>query len=236
MVLLGLPTRAERRFLREAASHLTRQFRFRMHPRALRDLPELRIDLATWSHPNASLHGFDRLFQSVSARGDFRLTLTAHDWLAGALSSVEVLNRYQRLLPLPNPRPRTRALDAIFAARQSLCASPAATADPVQAQDTWRWALRLCCTLAPGAPAGAKLLQDAHDLAFFSSGSLRYLEQFGVANTYSKVRRCMSRMTQEAICHALMTRQPRLVAQMMEETLIRASWRDPHAADRRASA
>jgi hypothetical protein len=222
--------------LREAASHLAGQFRFKMLPRPLRDLPELKIDLATWSHPNASLTGFDRLVQSVSAQGNFRLTLTAHDWLAGALSAVELMNRYQRLLPLPNPRPRTRALDAIFEARPAICAAPDAAHDPVQAQDTWRWAIRLCCALPPGTPAGTRLLQDAHDLAFFSSGSLEYLERFGVANTYSKVRRCLSRMSQEAICQALMTRQPALVSQMMEETLVRASWHETPAAERRASA
>lgn len=236
VVLLGLPSKQERRFLNEAASYLDRLLGFKMQPRASRDLPDLRIDLATWSHPKASLHGFDRLVRSISERGDFRLTLTARDWLAGAQAAIELLNRYQRLLPLPNPRPRTCALERMFEAQQSLVPARDAARDPLQAQDTWRWAVRLCCTLPPGALAGATLLQDAHDLAFFSSGSARYLEEFGVAHTYSKVRRCLTRMGEEAICHALLTRQPALISHMMEETLVRASWREDHGQDRRASA
>lgn len=236
VILIGLPLTQERRYLREAASYLHRLFGFKMLPRPSRDLPELRVDLATWSHPKASLNGFDRLVHSVSKQGDFRLTLTARDWLTGAQAAVELLNRYQRLLPLPKPRPRTRALDSIYETQQTLVPAPLAARDPLQAKDTWRWAIRLCSTLAPGALAGAQLLQDAHDLAFFSSGSVRYLEDFGVANTYAKVRRCLTRMDQEAICHALMTRQPDLISQMMEETLVRAARRNDHAAERRASA
>lgn len=236
VVLIGLALTRERRCLREAASFLQRQFGFKMLARPSRELPELRIDLATWSHPQVSLVGFDRLVQSVSARGDFRLTLTARDWLAGAQSAVELLNRYQRLLPLPKPRPSTRALESIYEAEHTLVPLPQATRNPLQAQDTWRWAIRLCCALSPGTLAGAQVLQDAHDLAFFSSGSVRYLEEFGVAATYAKVRRCLSRMTDEAICHALMTRQPGLISQMIEETLIRASWRRERAVERRVSA
>jgi len=217
VVLLGLPQPQERRLLRDAASYLAQQFGFKMLPRPVRDLPDLRIDLATWSHPSASLSAFDRLIHSVQAQGDFCLTLTAHDWLAGALSAVEVLNRYQRLLPLPAPRLRARALDGIGDARHVPGSTPAATHDPVQAEDTWRWAIRLSCTLPPGSVAGSKLLQDAHDLAFFSSGSVEYLERFGVASTYAKVQRCLSRMSPEAICQAMTTRQPPLVSRMIED-------------------
>lgn len=235
VVLLGLPLTQERRCISEAASYLHSLFGFKPLPRRSRDLPELRVDLATWRHPKASLAGFDRLIRSLSAGGDFRLTLTARDWLVGVQSAVEFLNRYQRLLPLPK-RPRTRALDSIYEAQHSLVPPALAARDPLQATDTWRWAIRLCGTLAPGALAGAQLLQDAHDLAFFSSGSVRYLEEFGVATTYAKVRRCLSRMSEEAMCHALMTRQPALISQMMEETLINASRRSAQAVERRASA
>lgn len=230
VVLLGLPTKQERRYLRDAAGYLDRQFGFEMLPCARLHLPELRIDLATWNHRSASLEGFDRLVRFASSPADFRLTLSARDWLTGTQSAVELLNRYQRYLPLPKPRPRTRALDSLCAAGENLLPPSHALHDPVQAQDTWRWAMRLCRKLPPGAPASVQLLQDAHDLAFFSSGSVRYLERFGVANTYAKVRRCLSRMGEEAICHALKTRQPALVSQMIEETLARLS------AERRASA
>jgi hypothetical protein len=33
-----------------------------------------------------------------------------------------------------------------------------------------------------------------------------------------------------------MTRQPGLISMMIEETLVRTSWRDDHVAERRASA
>jgi len=224
VVLLGLPLEQERRLLRDAANYLAQQFRFKVLPRPLRDLPDLRIDLATWSHPSASLRSFDRLVQSVQARGDFCLVLTARDWLGGALSAAELLNRYQRLLPLPAGRARALDLDRILEAQATLEGAVEAAHDPGLAEDTWRWAVRLCCELEPGALAGTSLLQDAHDLAFFSSGSVEYLEQFGVPSTYAKVRRCLSRMSPQAICQALVTRQPPLVSQMMETALRGGEW------------
>jgi len=235
VVLLGLPSKQERGLLREAGRYLERQFGFKMQARHVLDLPPLKIDLATWSHPRASLNGFDRLIDSVRAQGDFRLVLTARDWLGGGQSAVELLNRYQRLLPLPNPEARKRAIDAIFAARQAAGSVAEANPESAQAQNMWRWAVRLCCAPSSGSPTGTQLLQDAHDLAFFSNGSLEYLEELGVTATYAKVRRCLSRMSDEAICHALTTRQPALISYMIEETLasMSRSDQDPEA---RASA
>lgn len=224
MVLLGLPLAREQNFLREAARYLERQLGVKMHARRTRELPELTIDLATWSHPRASLASFDRLFEAVRNRGDFRLTLTARNWLVGAQSAVELLNRYQRLLPVS--RRRALALGARFSGLQPLVPMGETGPELVQAHDTWRWAVRLYGALAPGQLASTQLLQDAHDLAFFSSGSVSYLERFGVAATYAKVRRCLSRMSDEAICHALTTRQPALITHMIEETLVSSSRKD----------
>ncbi|MES1186707.1 MAG: hypothetical protein ABUL60_23030 [Myxococcales bacterium] len=229
VVLLGLPVAQEQNFLREAARYLERQFGVKMRPRAIGELQELKIDLATWSHPRASLEGFDRLFESVRKRGDFRLTLTARDWLAGAQSAVELLNRYQRLLPVS--KLRAHALGVRFKAPSP----PGAAGDAAEAShahDTWRWAVRLSGSLSPGQLGSTRLLQDAHDLAFFSNGSVQYLQQHGVAATYGKVRRCLSRMSDEAICHALTTRQPVLISQMIEETLVMLARRDDEAATR----
>lgn len=230
VVLLGLPQAQEQNFLREAARYLERQFGVKMRPRAVGELQELKIDLATWSHPRASLEGFDRLFESVRKRGDFRLTLTARDWLAGAQSAVELLNRYQRLLPIS--KLRARALAGRFQALSAPGASGDASPETTYAHDTWRWAVRLSASLSPGQLGSTRLLQDAHDLAFFSNGSVQYLQQYGVAATYGKVRRCLLRMSDEAICHALTTRQPVLISQMIEETLVMLSRRDDEAATR----
>jgi hypothetical protein len=221
VVLLGLPLAQEQGFLQEAARYLQRQFGIKMRSRAVGELPDLRIDLATWSHPRASLEGFDRLIESVRRRGDFRLTLTARDWLSGAQSAVELLNRYQRLLPVS--KLRAQAFGSRFKALSTLGSAGDASPEATQAHDTWRWAVRLSGSLAPGQLGSTRLLQDAHDLAFFSSGSVRYLHELGVAATYGKVRRCLARMSDEAICHALTTRQPRVISQMIEETLITLS-------------
>ena len=233
VVLLGLPFKQERSLLREAGHYLERQFGFKMQPRPILGLPQLKIDLATWSHPRASLRGFDRLVDSVRARGDFCLTLTARDWLAGAQSAIELMNRYQRILP--EPKARKRASDAIFAARQATDFMCEAEPESAHAQNMWRWAVRLSGTPSSGSLASERLLQDAHDLAFFSNGSLDYLEQLGVAATYAKVRRCLSRMSEEAICHALTTRQPALISHMIEETLVSMSRSDSEV-EARASA
>lgn len=101
-----------------------------------RGWPELSIALPNWQNQRADIAGFDRLLDKVSGDGDFRLSLLARDWLEGLQAALELLNRYQRLLPLPidyRPLPR---LQEVLNARRLLTTSRTG-------HDGWRWLLRL---------------------------------------------------------------------------------------------
>lgn len=137
VVLRCGPSRTEQRLATYAVSYLQRQLRcdgIRLQPK--RAWPELSIALPNWQNQRADIAGFDRLLDKVSSDGDFRLSLWARDWLEGLQAAVELLNRYQRLLPLPidyRPLPR---LPEVLNARRLLTTSRVG-------HDGWRWLLRL---------------------------------------------------------------------------------------------
>jgi hypothetical protein len=278
--------RLEQRLLLYALSYLRRELAFDgILARATQSLPDVTIALGDWQHQEASLGGYDRLIENVRRQGDFCLVLSSRDWLEGVQSAFEVLNRFQRLLPLPagyEPMPK---LNGVLAVHRLLHQSQQGRAPHAltTALDAWRWTLRLnarpsvalqlaalfhdatggqessvpdeawqrddlvlqnvrlaCQALEPlslpapvtlgmaellvrrdepdvkGEPA---MLRDALDLAFFGTGSARYLAVHGTARTYSKVAHCLSRMSSEASCLALMTRQPPLISDMIEAVL-----------------
>lgn len=100
------------------------------------NLPELTIALPHWQDDRANITAFDRLLDKVAGDGDFRLVLWSRDWLDGVQPAQELLNRYQRLLPLPlDYRPLTHLVEVLHA-RRLLTSS-------LKGHDTWRWLLRL---------------------------------------------------------------------------------------------
>lgn len=125
-------------------------------------LPTVRISLHDWSHPAADVRSFDRLFDSVQREGACCLVLWCTDWLAGSQSAIELLNRYQRLLPVPNvvvPPELGAALrlyDALFPSSDVV-----ARERHEVGLDTWRWLLRL----TPEAGPELQLAALFHDLA-----------------------------------------------------------------------
>ncbi|MDF3064442.1 MAG: hypothetical protein K0R38_43 [Polyangiaceae bacterium] len=108
-----------------------------------KSLPEVTIALPHWQHERANLPAFDRLFEKVASDGDFRLVLWSRDWLDGVQPALELLNRYQRLLPLPLDYPHLPRLAEVLNARRLLTSGQ-------DGQDAWRWLLRL--TAHPSLP------------------------------------------------------------------------------------
>lgn len=197
------------------------------------ELPEVRIQLSDWQHERARIPNFDRLLRRLEAGGDFRLILAARDWLSGAQAAYEILNRYQRLLP----GPRLAADQGQFAARclalHGVLSPPSqgpTELERVGQLDCWCWLHRL----EPVPPeelqlaalfggdiyvAERELLRDARDLAFFNTRSWYLLEEQGYAASWTEVRRRVGRLSEAALCLALMTRQPPAISQMLEDML-----------------
>lgn len=142
IVLRCSRSRSERNLALYAASYLQRQLRcdrIRLHSQ--RDLPETVIALPHWQHERANIHNFDRLFAQVQREGDFRLVLSSRDWLEGLQSALELLNRYQCMLPLPlDYRPLPQVLELL----SGLHAAPADVQGGIRPdEDAWRWLIRL---------------------------------------------------------------------------------------------
>ena len=220
VVLDGRKSPSERYFRQRAVNYLRRQLgcrRIRMSAHV--PAPEVAISLADWRNRFADARSFDRLLSSVSKEGRYRLVIWTRDWLDGAYAALEVLNRYQRLLPID----REQSLPEVWEASE-------------EAIDVWRWVLRLRPTASldlqraalvgdeaalRGAQSndGLRLLRDAADISFFSMHSWHYLQTWGYEQTQSVVERRLSRMSDEALCHALGTRQPQAIADMFEACL-----------------
>jgi hypothetical protein len=146
VVLRGLSAANQKRLLAYALSCLRRELRCEsIVTRARVDLPEVRVALGNWQYCDADLLNFDRLLQSLENEGYFRLILTTPDWLEGTQSAFELLNRYQRLLPLPSGLKPIPQLTQVLAAHSSLFVRdlPAARVGRDHGLDVWRWVLRL---------------------------------------------------------------------------------------------
>lgn len=220
VVLHGRQSASERYFRERAVSYLRRQLNCKqigLNPRF--PAPEVTISLADWKNRFADARSFDRLLSSVGKEGPFRLVIWTRDWLDGAYTALEVLNRYQRLLPLG----RERQPPEVWGASE-------------EARDVWRWVLRLKPTASlelqqaalvgderalRGAQSneGLSILRDAADISFFSLQSWHYLHTWGPEQTQCVVERRLSRMSDEALCHVLGTRQPPAIASMIEACL-----------------
>ena len=127
VVLDGRKSPSERYFRQRAVSYLRRQLgcrRIRMSPHV--PAPEVAISLTDWQNRFADARSFDRLLNSVSKEGRYRLVIWTRDWLDGAYAALEVLNRYQRFLPVD----REQCLPELWEASDD-------------ALDVWRWVLRL---------------------------------------------------------------------------------------------
>jgi hypothetical protein len=197
VVLRGLDTPGERQFRTRAVGYLRRQLRCEQIWLGSRNAaPEVTIDLHTWQNIAADVPSFDRLLSAMKSRGAFTLVLWTRDWLAGTHSALEVLNRYQRWLPLPSVR-----------------VSPWLSRASESELDIWRWLMRLSAVARPSS----ELRRDAADLSFFSLCSWHYLKAHGRVRTLHSVEQRLLQMSEIARCYALTTRQPFEVSEAFEQ-------------------
>jgi hypothetical protein len=109
------------------------------------ELNEVCLGLHDWSHPSANVLGFDQLITTANRDGDFRLVLWSSDWDAGLAAALELLNRYQRLLPLPAACAGRSKLTQALAAHRLVhpLDDPRGRASYEHSLDAWRWLIRL---------------------------------------------------------------------------------------------
>lgn len=234
VLLRGRRTLLERHRLLRALTYLRGQLRCDViRDDTAGDLPSVRVSLHDWNHPSATPLSFDRLFENVRREGEFRLVLCCADWLVGSQLALELLNRYQRLLPLTDEVTLPHCWDAVLEAHRKH-STPALYESGL---DTWRWVLRLAT--APSArlqlaalfheeaadASDRVVLQAARDLSFFSLDSWTYVKTHGERATQALVRRRLRRMDSAAMCHALTTRQPPAVNDAIERFLLRPEGR-----------
>jgi hypothetical protein len=164
VVLVGTGSREEPQRLSDAGAFLRRKLRSRAIRSSRQIVPrrgmrasdpgtaELEVNLHDWQHWRANLRNFDRLVENVQRGSDFRLVLWSRDWLEGVQAAYEVLNRYQRLLPLPAIPTALPCLPAVLQAHEQLHPyyDSVEHRRHVRALDAWRWLLRLKPTASTG--------------------------------------------------------------------------------------
>jgi hypothetical protein len=123
---------------------------------------EVTIAAVLWCRPDTDLFVFDRLIHAVEERGPFALRLDVENDCEAPRTALEILTRYQRLLPRSNASSRTPRFSRTLEVHRSLfdITKPLVRADYDHAIDTWRWVLRL----EPAAGAAVQLAALFHDI------------------------------------------------------------------------
>jgi hypothetical protein len=123
---------------------------------------EVTIAAVLWCRPDTDLFVFDRLIHAVEERGSFALRLDVENDCEAPRTALEILTRYQRLLPRLNASSRTPRFTRTLEKHRSLfdLSKPLVRADYDHAIDTWRWVLRL----DPAAGAPVQLAALFHDI------------------------------------------------------------------------
>lgn len=241
VTLRAVPTLSQIHCRQRAGGYLKRNLPWLpLDAPAAAEMPVLRLNLGNWQHQSARIPNFDRLFRRLDQGGNFRLVLWTHDWLVGALSAYELLNRYQALLPAPLGA-RPHLLDLLPA---NVTGEP--DLERRRLIDAWRWLHRLlprpseklerAALLGEAADLGDEpLLSDARDLAFFNVASWWFLEHHGQPVVWSELLLRVARMSEPALCFALTTRQPPAITRMLEGMLDTRTLHSSHAATRALS-
>ncbi|HZF52033.1 MAG TPA: DUF4202 family protein [Polyangiaceae bacterium] len=123
---------------------------------------EVMVAAVSWCRPDTDLFVFDRLIHAVEERGPFTLRLDLENDCEAPRTAVEILTRYQRLLPRYNASSKTPRFARTVEAHRSLfdLSKPLVRADYDHAIDTWRWILRL----DPAAGPAVQLAALFHDI------------------------------------------------------------------------
>lgn len=163
---------------------------------------EVAIRLEDWSSDRVDLLDFDGSVHAAELRDQpFRLELACASWEGRARVAVEVLTRYQRLLPLEASEPVPWWND-VLQRHRSLhdLGRPLVRADYEHAHDTWRWLLRL----SPRAPLPLQIAALFHDIERLESEADARLEQH--ASDYVRFKARHARRGAE-LCRQVLSEQ-----------------------------
>lgn len=149
-------------------------------------MPVLGFALESWRHPCADIPSFDRLVHELERGGHFVLELSSNRWRADGPAALELLTRYQRLLPLPPATTPVPGITRVLTAHRALhdLFKPLVRADYDHAVDTWRWLLRL----EPDASVALQLAALFHDVERLHSEPDRRIEQYAADYVAFKTR------------------------------------------------
>jgi hypothetical protein len=169
VVLRGSLLPSEQRLLLHALSFLQCELACdAIRARGQAAVLEVCIGLQDWAHAAVDIMGFDRLFASLRSDGEIRVVLWSRDWLQGTGQALELLTRYQHLLPLAPDFPSMPGAARILAVHELLYSQeqPYAWSSYEHSLDTWRWLLRL----EPEVAAPVQLAALFHDLGACQRG------------------------------------------------------------------
>jgi len=264
VVLRGRRDLLERHHLLRELAYLRFQLRSDVvRSESLLRLPSVRVSLHDWSHPAADVLSFDRLLESMQREREFCVVLWCTDWLAGAQSAVELLNRYQRWLPLPSGSVVPPELEtALLVYHQLFPQHDAVARERHEAGvDTWHWLLRLTPAASlqlaalfhdlalgkletvlqplgldrrsmlrtvelalfydePARDPELAQLRSARSLSFLSLESWRFLRRYGAREARAKAEQLLVNLDGSALCVAAMTRQPKVVSDVLDAVLM----------------
>ncbi|MCK6587571.1 MAG: DUF4202 domain-containing protein [Polyangiaceae bacterium] len=123
---------------------------------------EVTVAAVAWCRPDTDLFVFDRLIHAIEGRGSFSLRLDLENDCEAPRTALEILTRYQRLIPRLNASSKTPRFSRTLERHRLLfdISKPLIRADYDHAIDTWRWVLRL----DPAATAPVQLAALFHDI------------------------------------------------------------------------
>lgn len=123
---------------------------------------EVALDTEHWRRADADLFAFDALMHAAEASQSFTLRINLAEDRSTARDVLQILTRYQRLLPLAGAGSRGPRFERTLEKHRELHdrTLPLVRADYDHAVDTWRWVLRR----SPDACVAVELAALFHDI------------------------------------------------------------------------
>jgi hypothetical protein len=144
-------------------------------PREAAAAPAVRIEEERWLRSDADLYAWDNAVLALHEQPGWIIVQPSDGQTVQPQTLIEIMTRYQRLLPRTNPHSLARPFVRILAAHRQLhdLSKPLVRADYDHALDVWQWVLRL----APDASLSLQLAALFHDIERLVSESVERIEQ-----------------------------------------------------------
>jgi hypothetical protein len=144
-------------------------------PREAAAAPAVRIEEERWLRSDADLYAWDNAVCALHEQPGWIIVNPSDGQAVQPQTLIEIMTRYQRLLPRTNSHSLARPFVRILAAHRQLhdLSKPLVRADYDHALDVWQWVLRL----APDASLSLQLAALFHDIERLVSESVEHIEQ-----------------------------------------------------------